>query len=95
MVDECDQCPGKEAVFNYLKSKDFVGNKTDISYSNWSVVTQKKGNSETSTSRAVLNHFKERSDKFINDFVNDLWDITEHHFVAEAQKNYLTHCNKN
>ena len=94
MMHKGDTCPGKEAIVTYLQSKNWIGNRTSTTYNNWTSVNQKGKDSESPVSRAVLHLFDEPIDEFTKNFVEDVWNLCEHHFVAEEQKNYLSHCKK-
>lgn len=95
MLHECNACPGKKVVLDYLKNNKVINeNRATVTFNNWTSVNTTKKDSNSSVSRAVLSSFTAPIDKFIDQLVNDLWNITEHHFVAEAQKNDLSHCKK-
>ena len=51
--------------------------------------------SEDGTSnRTVLETFEDTYTEFMDELANDLWDLTEHHFISENQKNYLSDAKK-
>ena len=83
----------------YLEKKKFVSyllivadDSKNIIYSNWIQVTT---TSEDGTSnKTVLEEFVESYNKFLATLSEDLWDLTEYHFIAENQKNFLSDSKK-
>lgn len=96
MLHKCNRCPGKEGIREFLLSHSSSNETTKIKYTNWRSVPILNKNSENpSSSRVTIAEFEESFDKFIDNFTEDMWNITEHHFISFEQKNYLNQCRDN
>lgn len=80
MLHHCDSCPDKSVAENYLKeivSRKYEENNV-IKYKQW-----------VSTDRSNLEDKEEFTDDFINLLADMLQKLTEHHFTAKSQNQYL------
>lgn len=94
MLHECDECPKADGIRHYLSSVLMNTNMTHVEYSNW--VTVNITNSDcSSSSRMILDDFTEPLTEFIENLSEDIWKMTEHHFVSTQQKEYFIHCKQN
>ena len=100
MLHLCEKCPGKQAIHQYLQENDYLNKRSNITYSNWTstnIKQKKETDSQTSESinRVTLKNVEETMDAFIEKLENELWDLTEHHFISECQKNFLSEMKQN
>lgn len=85
MMHECENCPGKEGIRATLEQHDVSINKDSVTFKQW----------KTDSSRASLCSYTQTAQDFINSLINDVWDLTKHHLIANIQKNYLLYCKNN
>ena len=86
MLRECDGCGNKETNINCIRN-DAYSNK-NIKYKQW-VQVKSKGE-ESSTSKTTLQEFEELYEMFLDNLVNYILGLTEHHYISENQKNYFS-----
>ena len=80
MLHNCDDCPNKLNVENYLKEL------LSIKFSENDVIKYKQC---VNTDRSQLEEKEEFADDFITLLSNMLYKLTEHHFIAKSQNQYL------
>ena len=80
MLHHCDDCPNKSNVENYFKELLCVkfSENDVIKYKQW-----------VSTDRSQLEDKEEFADDFIILLSDMLYKLTEHHFIAKNQSQYL------
>lgn len=90
MIQECDVCPGKDAIREFLTSNMKIGNAVQVQYSNWTNVPIATSNLDNASStRMTLKDFEVPYSEFVDNFIEDIWNIRQHHFIASEQKNFL------
>ena len=85
MLHRCNKCPGVFGIKKAIEEYNIITEKNELAYKNWI----------TEGSRASLETVKEDTERFKNNLYDDLWDLTEHHFIADSQKHYLQSCKEN
>lgn len=85
MLHKCDNCPKIMGIEEVFAKNDIECEKETISYKRW----------VNEGSRASLTTITEKTDDFKSALYNDIWDLTQHHYIADAQKRYLSHCKAN
>ena len=91
MFHKCIQCPNKDGIRKLLFSTE-TDNSRCIKYSNWIYTPISSKNSEGSSStRVILQDFEKPFEDFLDDVCNDIWAITEHHFISCKQKDSYAH----
>jgi hypothetical protein len=76
MAHLCKNCPGTQTLTDYLQN--VVPNAQTISYKQW-----------VSTDRNTLIDQQQDRDDFIDSLVQDILNLTLHHFMAKAQSAFL------
>lgn len=95
MLKKCADCPKEEGIRQFLLSKIDSNSKNDVSFSIWtSVSIQNKSSEESMNQRVSLKNFTVTFDEFLDELVDDIYGLTEHHFISSAQKDYFAHCKK-
>lgn len=85
MLHKCSRCPGINGLKEKLSEYEQTDNKQTISYKKWI----NRG------SRASLETVTELTAAFKDNIIQDVWKLTEHHYIADAQKNYFKHAKEN
>lgn len=81
MLHECKKCPqvmGMRKLWDNLN----ISSEETITFQCWT----------SDGSRASLTTKSQDSCSFLADLFEEIWNLTTHHFIAEAQKNYLAYC---
>ncbi len=83
MLHRCGQCPGKQAVIEYLQdiTVDYMDPDDLISFKQWS-----------HTDRTALITRSESLADFIEEVADALDSLTTHHYISKAQAAYLNQC---
>jgi hypothetical protein len=76
MAHFCENCPGTQALTEFLQNT--VPDSQTISYKQW-----------ISTDRNSLIDQQQDRDDFIDSFVQDILNLTLHHYLAKAQSSFL------
>ena len=74
MLRKCSQCPGKEAVLEFVGSLPELEGKEEIRYKKW-----------VSVDRCTLEDVVEPVEQFIESFSSAIIQLLRHHFVAKSQ----------
>lgn len=92
----CTTCPGRNAIRQYLLSHTARNGTANIRFKNWETIKVDTGKEDTSqTNRTVLTQFKESHDEFLDNLIEDIYNLIPHHFVSENQKAFLQECKEN
>ena len=80
MLHHCDFCPEQTVVHNFLKEQLLLNYLTDhlIKYKQW-----------VSTDRSNLGEHEDDFDYFLDKLTSMFFDLTEHHFIAKKQSEFL------
>lgn len=88
----CKECPGKQAIRDFLYTDIDNPNKA-IKYSSWGTVKTKDEDGKEVT-RTTLINFEKFTTQIINELMDDLWNMTEHHFISNKQKDFYAKSKK-
>ena len=78
MVHRCENCPGKPALVEKLRSPDMLSENEDIEFKQWEA-----------TDRTSLHTITMFSDDFIDTTASKLDALTSHSFIAKSKSQYL------
>ena len=96
MLRKCDQCPGEDGILQFLTSCVDDLNTESVEHSNWVHLAIKSKDSESSiSSRVTHENFKILFNEFSDNLVEDILNMTEHHFISVNQKDFFTECKNN
>lgn len=85
MNHDCDKCPPKDKYLSNLNSFHENG-KEKIVYHCWVNIHVQSNSKDAFSNQTRLEVFEEPLNDFLLHLVDDLWNLTKHHFVSEKQK---------
>ena len=74
MLRKCTQCPGKEAVIEFVKSMPALEDKEEIRFKKW-----------VSVDRCTLQEVIEPVEEFVESFSSSVIQLLRHHYVSKSQ----------
>lgn len=86
MLHQCNKCPNILAIEIFFENFDIFWDRPAITFKSWD--TKKD-------TRASLISVTEETQKFKETLLKEVWNLTEHHFIAQTQKNYLNDSKNN
>lgn len=94
MLHKCTECPGLSAIIELLRISIDSLEYSDIKYLTWKTIEVQDENSDKPVKRVTLTSVTEEKTSFLSSLSCDIWNLTDHHFISEAQKIYLTDLKK-
>lgn len=85
MLHRCSNCPGIAALEVELSKYSLFSKVQEVTFQSW----QDKG------SRSHMETLKQPIRQFKTDLCDDFWNLTQHHFIADAQKTHFKHVRNN
>lgn len=82
MLHECTNCQGKEGIKATFAKYNINITKDSVTFKQW----------KSEASRALICSCTQNLQDFMTSLIDDVWNLTKHHFIANTQKNFLTYC---
>ncbi|XP_058789571.1 uncharacterized protein LOC131663272 [Phymastichus coffea] len=95
MFRKCNSCPSQDSVYQFLSDGIDIESMRNVKYTIWSTTKVAGNTSEnTSFSKISLIECDEPFEVLLNTTSEDIYNLTQHHFISSQQKDYYCQCRK-
>ena len=74
MLSDCQDCPGKQGVINFVQTLDSMADREELRYKKWVTVD-----------RCTLQDVVETSEEFLDSFSSAVVKLLRHHYISKKQ----------